>query len=106
MNHLSQLAAPATLTELITGYFLPIVNSLTVLFGMLALLVFFKGLASFIFKADDSKNHQAGKDLMIYGVIALFVMVSIFGILRFLYGDLGFAFSHPFGLPTFQPLAE
>lgn len=103
---MSQLAAAGSLKELILNYLLPIVNSLTLLMASMALLLFFKGLLSFIGNAGDSKNHQAGKDLMIWGVVALFVMVSVFGILRFLYGDLGFNSSRSFGLPTFEEIQE
>lgn len=63
----------------------------------LALLVFFKGLIAFIAKSGDEKSHTEGKNLMIWGILALFVMVSVFGILRFFYSDLGFTRS--FGLP-------
>jgi len=65
----------------------------------LALLVFFKGLIAFIAKSGDAKSHEEGRSLMIWGVIALFIMVSVFGILRFFYGDLGFDGARNFGLP-------
>ncbi len=70
-----------------------------VLFG-LAILVFFKGLVAFIAKSGDAKSHEDGKSLMIWGIIALFVMVSVFGIIRFFYDDFGFGSIRDFGLPT------
>ena len=63
----------------------------------LALLAFFKGLVSFIAKAGDTKNHAEGKNLMVWGLIALFVMISVFGIIQFFYRDIGF--SGAFGVP-------
>ena len=79
-----------------------IVNSLTILMGAIALFVFFKGLVSFIAKAGDTKSHAEGKSLMIWGIVALFVMVSVFGILRFFYSDLGFNNARSFGVPIFK----
>lgn len=66
----------------------------------IAVLVFFKGLIQFIAKSGDSKSHEAGRSLMIWGVIAIFIMVSVFGILRFFYTDLGFDNARWFGIPT------
>lgn len=64
----------------------------------LALFVFFKGLAGFILKAGDTSSHKEGRNLMLWGLVGLFIMVSLWGILRFIYNDFGF--SRPFGVPT------
>ncbi len=48
----------------------------------LSLLSFFWGLVKFIAKAGAG-DVKEGKQLMIWGTIALFVMVSIWGVLRF-----------------------
>lgn len=64
----------------------------------LALLVFIWGLVKFISRTGgDEKAVTEGKKLMIWGLVALFIMVSIWGILRFFYG--AFGFSRTFGLP-------
>jgi hypothetical protein len=49
----------------------------------LALLGFFWGLVKFIFAQGDSDAKDQGKRIMIWGVVALFVMVSIWGLVRF-----------------------
>lgn len=48
----------------------------------IALLVFFYGLVKFIFSGAEAKDE--GKTLMIWGVVALFVMVSVWGLVRFI----------------------
>ena len=53
----------------------------------LAFLAFFYGLMRFIFSAGDDKDK--GKDIMIWGIIALFVMFSIMGIIKVLQGSFG-----------------
>ncbi|MDQ3089527.1 MAG: pilin [bacterium] len=50
------------------------------------LLAFFYGLAKFIFSAGDGEKQKEGRQIMIYGVIALFVMVSVWGLVNFI-GD-------------------
>ena|SRR3989344_4536403 len=61
-----------------------IINSLIpVLFG-LALIFFFWGLAQFILHSGEEKTREEGKQKMLWGIIALFVFISIMGILRFI----------------------
>ncbi len=63
---------------------LDIVSLATGILAALALLVFFWGLVKYIAKADDEKAKEAGKNTMVWGVIGLFVMFSVFGIVKFL----------------------
>ena len=50
----------------------------------LAFLAFFWGLLRYIFAKGDPASTESGRNIMIWAVIALFVMVSIFGIIRLL----------------------
>lgn len=54
----------------------------------LALLTFFWGLVKFIWNAGDTGSHETGKQLMIWGTVALFVMVSVWALVRMVHGDL------------------
>lgn len=54
-----------------------------------AVLFFFWGIARFILSAGDEKKIEEGKRMMFWGVIALFVMASISGIVSLLQGTLG-----------------
>lgn len=66
-----------------------LINQLTIIAGGVALLVFLWGLAKFIFKSGDEKSHEEGIALMTWGIIALFVMVSVWGIIGFMQNALG-----------------
>lgn len=55
----------------------------------LALATFFWGLVKYVFKLGGSKTPDNGRSLMIYGIVALFVMVSIWGITSFIGDFLG-----------------
>jgi hypothetical protein len=50
----------------------------------LALLFFFYGLAKFILAAGNEDAKDEGKRIMFWGIIALFVMASIWGIIQVL----------------------
>ena len=50
----------------------------------LALLFFFWGLANFILYASDETKRKEGRSIMLWGIIALFVMLSVWGLVRVL----------------------
>lgn len=66
-----------------------IVATLPLIAG-LALLAFFWGMAKFILKAGSEDGREEGKQVMKWGIVALFVAISLFGILTFLYNEFGF----------------
>ncbi|MDB5254242.1 MAG: hypothetical protein JWL80_308 [Parcubacteria group bacterium] len=61
-----------------------LVSSAILVAGGLGLLAFFIGLVKFIFKADDVKSHAEGRNQMVWGLIAIFVMFSVWGLVRFI----------------------
>ena len=64
-----------------------IINILTIIVVALALLAFLWGLMSYLFGGAETK--EVGRDRMIYGIIALFVMISVWGLVRVLNNTLG-----------------
>ena len=55
-----------------------------IIFG-LSMVYFFWGVAQFILKdAGNDKTREEGKKKMIWGIVALFVFISIYGILNFI----------------------
>lgn len=75
--------APGNLADLI-GIFTNLALTAIPVLVAFALLLFFWGLALFILNAGSEKERKAGKDRMIWGLIALFVIISIGGILAVL----------------------
>lgn len=55
----------------------------------IALIYFFWGLVEYIRAAGDPKKAAEGKSIMIYGIIAIAVMVSIYGLVAWLQTTLG-----------------
>lgn len=92
-------AAPQDFPGLIK-LFLDLISAVIPVIVGLSLLVFFRGLVKFIWASGDPSSHEEGRSIMIWGLIGLFVMLSVWGILRFAYGDFGF--SRGFGIPFLQ----
>lgn len=59
-------------------------TAIPVLTGV-AVLVFFWGLAKFIFSYGNDKAVTEGKSFMVWGVVGLFILVSFVGIVKALY---------------------
>ncbi len=58
-----------------------IINPLLVLLMSLALAYFIWGGAQFILNADEKEKRGKGKQAMAYGLIGLFIMTAVLGIL-------------------------
>ncbi len=87
----ASLAALDGLKSLLTDFGQLVSQSIIIVFS-LALLFFFWGIAQFVLHSGDAKVRDDGKNKIFWGVIAMFVMVSIYGIIYFI-GNL-------FGIPT------
>lgn len=61
-----------------------VINALVPIIISLALVVFFWGLVTYIVQLGNEEKRKEAMQLMIWGVIAIFVMVSIWGIIRLL----------------------
>lgn len=57
---------------------------------MIAFLVFILGVARFIKSAGSGKELKDNKNLLIWGLIGMFVLVTIWGIMAFLSSEFGF----------------
>ena len=56
---------------------------------MLAFLAFFWGIAMFLFNAGDDEKRKKGMSIMIWSIVAIFVMTAIWGIVAVLSNTLG-----------------
>ncbi len=82
-------SVPPTNFREVICIFVGILRQIVPLLAAAALLVFFWGLARFVYSASgDGGSHEAARNIMFWGIIGLFVMVSIWGIVNFLASDL------------------
>ena len=66
-----------------------IINPVIILGFVVAMIVFFYGIVQFISHADEATKREEGKQSIIYGIIGLFVMFSVYGILNFTLDSFG-----------------
>jgi succinate dehydrogenase/fumarate reductase cytochrome b subunit len=79
--------------ELVMNIVVPFLNSLIVLGVSVAFFFFLWGLAKFIWALSEGSEDSmdTGKQLMIWGTVAIFVLVSLWGILVLMSQILGFS---------------
>lgn len=85
---------PSDLLEVIDIFFAIFRALVPVIFG-LALVAFLWGGAKYIFNAADATKRKEGNAMMLYGIIALFVMLSIWGLVSLLGGTFGISIGLP-----------
>ena len=82
-------SADTTFSDIIWQVLGIIYTLIPILFA-LAFLVFFWGLSKFILHSGNEADVTKGKNYMLWGILALFLLVSSMAIVTFLTGELGF----------------
>jgi hypothetical protein len=67
----------------------------------MALVAFFWGLVRYVWGGGE-EGHKEGRNIMIAGITALFVMVSVWGIIRLVQNTLGVGSGGSLPPPTVQ----
>lgn len=78
-----------TFENAVNFFVLNIINPVVVLIIGLAVVYFLWGATKYILHADDAAKMAEGKDMMIYGIIAIFVMISMWGLVNLLDNTFG-----------------
>ena len=84
----TSVSAASTIISVIDtfkGYF----NALIPLFMTLGIVYFMWGLVKLIYNAEDERARAEGKQMMIWGMIGLFVMVAFWGIIGYVQSSFG-----------------
>lgn len=80
-------AAPENLGALIE-IFSSLIDPIIRLLAGLAVLYFMWGIVQYIKSAGDAEAARKGKSIMLYGILALFVLFSFWTIVQFIYKDI------------------
>lgn len=72
-----------------------ITQSIIPLLITLAIVYFIYGVVKYIMNANEAAEREEGRKFMIWGIVALFVIVSIWGLVKLLAGTFGFNFVIP-----------
>lgn len=87
----------SSVTDLIAKINQFILNPIIGLLFALALILFLWGGVEFLMNAAGQDGRETGKRHMVWGIIGIFVMVSVFGILKVLASTFGFCNQLPGG---------
>jgi len=88
-------ARPTNFKELINLILADIITPLIALIFGLAFIGFLWGAFQYIWKADDINARKEGAQKMLYGIIALFIMFSVWGLVNILVSTFGINFAFP-----------
>ncbi|QQR82511.1 hypothetical protein IPJ70_00070 [Candidatus Campbellbacteria bacterium] len=80
--------AQATDLASLIGIFIGLLNPIISLLTGLAVLFFVWGIVKYIYYAGDEKAKKSGKDIMGYGILALFVLFSFWGLVQLLHNSI------------------
>lgn len=76
-------AAPRTYADLI-GLFLSIINLIIPIVIGIAVVGFMYGVLKYMLSLGNEQEQKSGREIMLWGVVALFLMFTVWGILRVL----------------------
>ncbi|GMQ95223.1 MAG: hypothetical protein BMS9Abin13_336 [Patescibacteria group bacterium] len=82
------VASAQTLSDILT-LFSNMINALVPFLIGLGALYFIWGVLKFVMAGDDQEARANGRSMMIYGIIALFAMVSVWGLVNVLVNTFG-----------------
>jgi uncharacterized membrane protein YidH (DUF202 family) len=66
-----------------------ILNPIIILLFALAVLIFLYGVFKYVRKSDSEDERETGRRHMIWGVIGMFIMISVFGIMNIIINTVG-----------------
>lgn len=69
----------------------------------LSLFVFLAGMARFIYESGDEEGRKRGRQVMIWGVVGLFISVTLWGIVAVFQGAFGLNPDESCGPPQLNP---
>ena len=81
--------AEASVTTLMQSISRVILNPLIALLFALALVYFVYGLAQYLLQTDNEEIRKTSKSHMLWGVIGMFIMVAVFGIMNLVLKTIG-----------------
>lgn len=79
-------AAPGTFKALMTLFINKVFAPFIPVLVILGLIVFIWGVIKYMTADEDTKKRQEGTRFMIWGIVGLFVMVSVWGLVNILTG--------------------
>ena len=80
---------PQTVKTFIGKISTEILNPVIAILFAIAIVYFFTGVAAYIWNPSDENLREAGRTRMIWGIVGMFIMVSVFAIMRLIIDTIG-----------------
>jgi uncharacterized membrane protein YidH (DUF202 family) len=74
--------AASSFKDIVSNTLLPLFNSIVGFIMVLAVLAFMAGAIRFMATSGDDRSRVTGKQMMLWGIIALFLMISVWGVVK------------------------
>lgn len=87
--HASDTEIPSSVKEFIGKISTEILNPVIAVLFVLATLYFFYGVAKYLWDPENEEAREGGRRSMLWGIVGMFIMVSVFSIMRFLISSIG-----------------
>lgn len=81
-------ASAATFADVVNKQIVPLGNTVVELLYAVAFLFFIYGVATYFFKTGDPAAREKGKQVALYGIIGLFVLFAVWGLVGILLNTL------------------
>lgn len=81
--------AEASVVTLMKSINRVIINPLIVFLFALAMVYFIYGLARYLLSPDNEEVRKTSKQHMLWGIVGMFIMISVFGILSLIMNTFG-----------------
>jgi hypothetical protein len=98
----SGCTVPKNIGELFTFAICTLTKFVVPFLFALALIMFLTGVIKYVKNGDNEESREAGRGMMLFGIIALFVMTSVWGLVKILYSSF---FTTTFEMPSLPPQA-
>ncbi len=91
---------PETISDIFTGFSIGNMEGLIPSLILIAVVTFFAGVLKFVGAGDNEEKRQSGRQVMVFGIVVLFVMVSYWGFVNILTDSF---FNDEKGIPNYLP---
>lgn len=81
--------AEANVATLMSSINKVIINPIIMLLFALAAVYFLYGLANYLLSPDNEEIRKSSKSHMLWGIVGMFIMISVFGIMNLILNTLG-----------------
>jgi uncharacterized membrane protein len=81
--------AYASVSTLVNSIEKVVINPLIIMVFAIAFVYFLYGVIQFVLNPENQEKRSVGKSHMLWGIVGIFIMVAVFGIMRLILNTLG-----------------